>query len=178
MGRMIGRRTSKSWLYKKSAGILVCPTYSSKDCPLTIPEAAAVLANGSVLVIGGQIGANDWPESNLEILPKPPGGSTVIELDWLARTNPNNLYPFVFVLPSGRIFVLYYNEARILDQHSFETVTELPNVPASVNNCKFSSRFSYMKLIWYKSWEDARTRSKVQQSCFPNMHHTRTPSQS
>ncbi|KAJ7807368.1 copper radical oxidase [Mycena olivaceomarginata] len=84
---------------------------------------AAVLANGSVLVIGGQIGANDWPEPNLEILPKPPGGSTVIELDWLARTNPNNLYPFVFVLPT-----------RILDQHSFETVTELPNVPASVNN--------------------------------------------
>ncbi|KAJ7323283.1 copper radical oxidase [Mycena albidolilacea] len=95
---------------------------------------AAVLANGSVLVIGGQIGANDLPEANLEILPKPPGGSTVIELDWLARTNPNNLYPFVFVLPSGRIFVLYYNEARILDQDSFETVTELPNVPASVNN--------------------------------------------
>ncbi|KAJ6574202.1 copper radical oxidase [Mycena capillaripes] len=95
---------------------------------------AAVLSNGSVLVIGGETGANAPAEANLEILPKPPGGSTVIELDWLARTNPNNLYPFVFVLPSGRIFVLYYNEARILDQHSFATVTELPNVPASVNN--------------------------------------------
>ncbi|KAJ7310745.1 copper radical oxidase [Mycena albidolilacea] len=97
---------------------------------------AAVLAKGSVLVIGGETGANASPQPNLEILPKPPGG-TVIELDWLTRTDPNNLYPFVFVLPSGRIFVLYYNEARILDQHSFETVRELPKVPASVNNCKF-----------------------------------------
>jgi hypothetical protein len=26
-------------------------------------------------------------------------------LDWLNRTDPNNLYPFVFVLPSGNLFV-------------------------------------------------------------------------
>ncbi|KAJ7720041.1 hypothetical protein B0H16DRAFT_1793954 [Mycena metata] len=94
---------------------------------------AAVLSNGSVLVIGGETGSNAWPQPNLEILPKPPGG-TVVELDWLNRTDPYNLYPFVFVLPSGRIFVIYYNEARILDPKTFDTVVELPNLPASVNN--------------------------------------------
>jgi hypothetical protein len=64
-----------------------------------------MLANGSILVIGGEIGSNDKAQPNLEILPKPVGGDTVIELEWLQRTDPNNLYPFVFVLPSKNIFV-------------------------------------------------------------------------
>jgi hypothetical protein len=64
-----------------------------------------MMSNGSILVIGGETGSNAPPQPNLEILPKPPGGDTVIELDWLLRTDPNNLYPFVFILPSTRIFV-------------------------------------------------------------------------
>lgn len=66
---------------------------------------AAMMANGSILVIGGETGSNAAPQPNLEILPKPEGGDTVVELDWLARTDPNNLYPFVFILPSGKIFI-------------------------------------------------------------------------
>lgn len=66
---------------------------------------AAVLANGSILVMGGEIGSNSAPQPNLEILPKPAGGPTVVPLDWLARTDPNNLYPFIFVLPTKNIFV-------------------------------------------------------------------------
>jgi hypothetical protein len=67
--------------------------------------AAAMLPNGTVMVIGGETGANASPEPNVEILPTPQGGDTVIFLDWLNRTDPNNLYPFVFVLPSGNLFV-------------------------------------------------------------------------
>ncbi|KAI3615099.1 copper radical oxidase [Moniliophthora roreri] len=94
---------------------------------------AAMLPNGSVLVVGGEVGSNAAAQPNLEILPKPEGGY-VVDLDWLNRTDPNNLYPFVVVLPSGRLFVAYYNEARILDAHSFETVRVLPNIPGAVNN--------------------------------------------
>lgn len=65
---------------------------------------------GSVLVIGGENGSNGYPIPNLEILPKPEGGDTVLEMEWLLRTDPNNLYPFMFVLPGGGIFVIYYNE--------------------------------------------------------------------
>jgi hypothetical protein len=64
-----------------------------------------MLSNGSILVIGGETGSNASPQPNLEILPTPAGGDTVLELDWLRRTDPNNLYPFVFILPSTRIFV-------------------------------------------------------------------------
>jgi hypothetical protein len=65
-----------------------------------------------------------------QVLPKPEGGPTYvrsdirlriilmvlcqIDMDWLLRTDPNNLYPFLFVLPGGGIFVLYYNEVRVL----------------------------------------------------------------
>ena len=66
---------------------------------------AAILPNGTILVIGGETGSNAAPQPNLEILPKPAGGDTVVNLDWLARTDPNNLYPFVIILPSQRIFV-------------------------------------------------------------------------
>ena len=31
---------------------------------------------------------------------------------------------------------VYYNEARILDQTTFQTITQLPNLPGAVNNCK------------------------------------------
>ncbi|KAF9466725.1 copper radical oxidase [Collybia nuda] len=95
---------------------------------------AAMLANGSILVIGGETGSNASPQPNLEILPKPEGGDTVVELDWLARTDPNNLYPFIFILPSERVFVGYWNEARILDPATFDTVQELPNIPGDVDN--------------------------------------------
>jgi hypothetical protein len=94
--------------------------------------SATIMANGSILVIGGEIGANSAPAPTCEVLPRPPGGYAKY-LDWLQRTDPNNLYPFTFVLPSG-ILVVYYNEARILDEVTFDTKTNLPNLPGSVNN--------------------------------------------
>ena len=55
-------------------------------------------------------------------------------MDFLNRTDPWNLYPFLAVLPSGGIFITYYNEARILDEHTFATTKQLPNIPGSVDN--------------------------------------------
>jgi hypothetical protein len=69
-----------------------------------------VMANGSVLVVGGEEGANGAPIPTLEVLPTPVGGPTWLHMDWLERTDPNNLYPFLAVLPGGGIFVQYYNE--------------------------------------------------------------------
>ena len=95
---------------------------------------AMIMANGSILVIGGEDGANGPPVPSLEVLPKPEGGDTVLTMDWLQRTDPNNLYPFLFVLPGGGILVIHYNEARILNEQTFETLTTLPNIPGSVND--------------------------------------------
>ncbi|ESZ98504.1 hypothetical protein SBOR_1166 [Sclerotinia borealis F-4128] len=82
-------------------------------------------------IVGRQIDVGGWsaestygvptaPASpSLELLP--PTGAPVFNLDFLARTDPNNLYPFLAVISSG-IFVAYYNEARILDEVTFETI--------------------------------------------------------
>ncbi|KAH8988288.1 copper radical oxidase [Lactarius hatsudake] len=95
---------------------------------------ALVMSNGSVLVMGGETGSNAPANPTLEILPRIPGGDTQVFLDWLERTNPNNLYPFLHVLPSGRIFAGYYNEARLLDPVTFATIKVLPNMPGSVTS--------------------------------------------
>jgi hypothetical protein len=55
-------------------------------------------------------------------------------MDWLDRTDPNNLYPFTAVLPGGGIFVAYWNEARILNEVTFATTKTLPNIPGAVND--------------------------------------------
>lgn len=36
------------------------------------------------------------------------------------------------VLPGGGVFILYYNEARILDEHTFETLKEFPIIPGAI----------------------------------------------
>ncbi|KAH8816323.1 putative fungistatic metabolite [Xylogone sp. PMI_703] len=95
--------------------------------------SAMIMTNGSILVMGGEIGSNSAPSPSCEILPRPKGGYSKY-LEWLERTDPNNLYPYMFVLPSGGILVVYYNEARILDESTFDTTRTLPNLPGSVNN--------------------------------------------
>ncbi|KAL8370699.1 hypothetical protein RB595_000861 [Gaeumannomyces hyphopodioides] len=96
--------------------------------------SAMVMANGSVMVIGGQVGSNGAAVPSIEVLPFT--GTAPVYMDWLDRTNPDNLYPFVAVLPQGGIFVAYYNEARILDESTFATTKELPMIPGAVNDDK------------------------------------------
>lgn len=91
---------------------------------------AMIMTNGSVLVMGGEQGSNGAPTPSLELLPRT---GNLKYCDYLDRTDPNNLYPFLAVLPSGGIFVGYYNEARILDPVSLDTARVLPNMPGSVN---------------------------------------------
>ena len=93
--------------------------------------SAMIMANGSILIVGGEDGSNGAPVPSLELLPRV--GPTVY-CDYLDRTDPNNLYPFLAVLPSGGIFIGYYNEARVLDEVTFETTRTLPNIPGAVNN--------------------------------------------
>ena len=95
--------------------------------------SAMILSNGSILVVGGENGSNGPPVPSLEILPKPAGGTVVTEA-FLQQTDPYNLYPFLAVLPSGNVFIAYYNQARILEPVGFTTLKTLPQIPGSVNN--------------------------------------------
>lgn len=92
---------------------------------------AMIMPNGSILVVGGQDGSNGKPVPTLEILPNV---GPVVFCDWLRRTDPNNLYPFLAALPGGDIFAAYYNEAIILDETTLQVKRQLPNMPGAVNN--------------------------------------------
>ncbi|TVY28312.1 WSC domain-containing protein [Lachnellula hyalina] len=103
---------------------------------------ALIMANGSILIVGGEIGQNDAEQPTLELLPATgvPDTSTVSGysnttkyLDFLDRTAPFNLYPWITVVPSG-ILIVYYNEVRIIDEVNFNTVKTLPNMPGAVND--------------------------------------------
>ncbi|KAK3329358.1 glyoxal oxidase-like protein [Apodospora peruviana] len=94
--------------------------------------SAMIMANGSIMVIGGEEGSNAAAVPSIEVLPYT--GTAPLYMQWLADTNPNNLYPFVCVLPSGGIFVAYYNQARILNEVTFATTKTLPNAPGAVND--------------------------------------------
>ncbi|KAF2100795.1 copper radical oxidase [Rhizodiscina lignyota] len=104
--------------------------------------SALVLANGSILVVGGENGSNGPPVPTMEILPPPEEGYAKFA-SWLNRTDPNNLYPFVCVLPTGGIFVQYYNEAIILDEETLDIVKQLPNVPGTVNDFLAGRNYPY-----------------------------------
>lgn len=90
---------------------------------------AMVMANGTIVVVGGQDGSNGPPVPTLELLPKMGGA---LYMDWLRASDPLNLYPFMAVQRGG-IFVQYWNEARILDENTFDTIRVLPPVPGAVN---------------------------------------------
>ena len=75
--------------------------------------SAVVLSNGSVLVMGGTRGSGGRENPTLEILPQIPGGDTQIYLDFLELTAPNNLYPFLHILPKGGIFVGEFEIANL-----------------------------------------------------------------
>jgi hypothetical protein len=117
------------------------PTNLQLQVPRWYPSGL-IMANGSVLIVGGEVGQNAEEQPTLELLP-PTGvvdkttssgySNTTVYLDFLARTWPFNLYPFIAVIPQG-IFIAYYNEARILDEKTFETIKTLPNMPGAVNN--------------------------------------------
>ena len=90
-----------------------------------------MMSNGTILVMGGEQCSNCAPVPSLELLPKV---GPIVFLEFLNRTDPLNLYPFLTVLPGGGIFVGYYNEARILDPVTFATIRTLPQIPGNVNN--------------------------------------------
>jgi hypothetical protein len=100
-----------------------------------------IMSNGSILVVGGQDGSNGKAVPTLELLP--PVGPN-LTLPFLQRTDPYNLYPFTAVLPSGGIFIAYYNEALIMDEVTFATSKTLPNMPGGKPppQISFSSQIS------------------------------------
>jgi hypothetical protein len=92
------------------------PTHLRLQVALWYPTAM-IMTNGSILIVSGEIGQNAAEQPTLEFLSPTgvPDASTVSGysnttkyLDFLDRTAPFNLCPWITVVQSG-ILIVYYN---------------------------------------------------------------------
>jgi hypothetical protein len=135
------------------------------------------MANGSVLVMGGETGSNAPANPTCEVLPRIPGGDTQVFLDWLNRTDPNNLYPFLHVLPSGKIFAGEFKGTDFLDPLADSRGQDITMRPASLTQAHLppSKPFPTSPALSRVARLVAHTRWKARRSSCPNMPLTRIP---
>lgn len=88
--RMTGKKMLPTSNYRQGAGT----------------PSAMQMSNGSIIVMGGEQCSNCAAVPNMELLPKVGG---LVNLDFLQRTDPYNLYPFLTVLPGGGIVSKSWN---------------------------------------------------------------------
>ncbi|KAJ2926787.1 hypothetical protein H1R20_g10295, partial [Candolleomyces eurysporus] len=89
--------------------------------------------DGSIMIIGGCRNGgyvNDPGQDNPTYEFFPPTGDP-IDSPMLSRTLPVNLYPLVWLLPSGRILMQANWETVLLDRHTNQE-TQLDNIPDAV----------------------------------------------
>ncbi|KAI0757976.1 glyoxal oxidase precursor [Fomes fomentarius] len=91
------------------------------------------ISDGSLLIAGGShVTAhffNTDPESSFEFFPRKE--ETVRPSPFLARALPANLFPRLFALPDGKIFMVANNQSIIYDIDA-QTETILPDIPNGV----------------------------------------------
>ena len=116
-------------------------------------------------------------DPTVEIVPRIPGGSTKVSLDFLEQASLNNLYPLLHILPSGSIFV---GEFERTDFSSFVNDThgqgiKMRHVFLTQYHSPPSTSFPTF-LVLPLAPEVAHTRMKVRPYSCPNMLPTRTRS--
>ncbi|KAL1921398.1 uncharacterized protein VTP21DRAFT_11114 [Calcarisporiella thermophila] len=94
---------------------------------LTLPDGRVMVAGGSTKGQGAV--AAQYNNPTYEIFPRKEGEALNYEMPILRTTIPNNLYPQIYVLPTGNLFVLSNRDAVIYDYIRHRTVKQLPKVP-------------------------------------------------
>lgn len=96
--------------------------------------SSARIFDGSLIIVGGShtqvIFANDDPVNNLEFFPKKDGGQPR-PLQVLERAFPVNMFPRIFALSDGKMFLLANNQSIIYDIEK-DQETMLPDLPNGV----------------------------------------------
>ncbi|KAJ7039413.1 glyoxal oxidase precursor [Mycena alexandri] len=90
--------------------------------------------DGSLMIVGGiheaTVFFNTDPVNSFEFFPSKDGGIPRPSA-FLARTGPVNLFPRVFALPDGKVFMIANNQSIIYDIEA-NTETVLPDIPNGV----------------------------------------------
>lgn len=90
------------------------------------------LPDGDIIIIGGSNAGTKY-NTVIKNTPSyefwPPRTDEPIQLDLLLHTLPYNLYPFVFLLPDGNLFIFASTKSIIYDYKTHKVVRELPKMP-------------------------------------------------
>lgn len=90
------------------------------------------LPEGDIIIVGGSNAGTKY-NTVIKNTPSyefwPPRTPEPIQLDLLLHTLPNNLYPFVFLLPDGNLFIFASTKSIIYDYKNHKVVKELPRMP-------------------------------------------------
>ncbi|GAA5802423.1 glyoxal oxidase N-terminus-domain-containing protein [Helicostylum pulchrum] len=90
------------------------------------------LPDGDLIIIGGSNAGTKY-NTVIKNTPSyefwPPRTDEPIQLDLLLHTLPYNLYPFVFLLPDGNLFIFASTKSIIYNYNNHTVVKELPRMP-------------------------------------------------
>ncbi|XP_040375960.1 aldehyde oxidase GLOX1-like [Oryza brachyantha] len=126
-----------------------CDRCDWKEFPKSLAEGRwyatqLVLPDGGFIVIGGR------RAFSYEFVP--PGGQVntkTMPLRLLRETtdeDENNLYPFVYLLPDGNLFIFVNDRSVVFDYGSGQVVRELPILPAGARNYPASAMSALLPL--------------------------------
>ncbi|KAK3231750.1 hypothetical protein Dsin_003631 [Dipteronia sinensis] len=93
-----------------------------------------ILPDGRQIVIGGR------NQFNYEFLPKKNGAPNLYSLPFLNETRDssyveNNLYPFVFLIGDGNLFIFANNRAILFNYSNSKVVKKYPTMPGGEPRC-------------------------------------------
>ncbi|OAD01860.1 copper radical oxidase [Mucor lusitanicus CBS 277.49] len=92
------------------------------------------LPEGDLFIIGGStkgtaVNRQEINVPSYEFWPPRPEGE--VNFKFLNETMPYNLYPFVFTLPDGNLFIFANKKSIIYDYNNQKVVKELPKIPGN-----------------------------------------------
>ncbi|KAL3516221.1 hypothetical protein ACH5RR_023123, partial [Cinchona calisaya] len=90
-----------------------------------------ILTDGRIVIVGGrgQFNYEFYTQPPNSVNPKP---TNPFNLDFLRETmdrSENNLYPFLYLLPDGNLFIFANTRSIIFDYHKRKVVREFPPIP-------------------------------------------------
>jgi hypothetical protein len=100
-----------------------------------------VLPGGNRQIVVGGIG-----EANYEFVPKRAGGEGAFGLGML--NGADNLYPYVYLLPTGELFIFSNRNAVALNYNSGAVTRNYPAIPGNPRNYPSAGSAAMLPLTW------------------------------
>ncbi|KAG0170906.1 hypothetical protein DFQ28_001418 [Apophysomyces sp. BC1034] len=100
------------------------------------------LPEGDIIIVGGSTKGTAVNRDEVNVPSYefwPPRSSEPVDLPFLNETMPYNLYPFVFTLPNGHLFLFANTQSMIYDHNNHKIVKKLPNMPGNPRSYPLTS---------------------------------------